>query len=111
MPKGARGGISSYDMGAADARPKRTFRPRAAKPTPPARGLGRSLDELRSHMGLSVPQLASRLGWTPGLLAALIAGKITPSKGQHADLAKLARDYRKEKEDEENGVQHSADRE
>lgn len=63
--------------------------------------LGASLDALRCDMGLSIPQLAARLGWTPGLLAALIAGKLTPSKGQHADLAKLARDYRKEKEAEE----------
>lgn len=73
--------------------------------------LGQSLDLLRSHMDLSIHQLAAKLGWTPGLLAALIAGKITPSKGQHADLAKLARDYRKEKEEEEDGIQHSADRE
>lgn len=75
------------------------------RPRQPARsGLGRSLDELRVHMGLSIPQLAAKLGWTPGLLAALIAGKITPSKGQHADLAKLARDYRKEREGEEDGA-------
>lgn len=62
--------------------------------------LGASADAMRCALGLTVRQMASGLGWTVGLVEAFLAGKLTPSEGQNADLARWAKECRKKMQDE-----------
>lgn len=93
-----RGGMKSMQM--LDSKPGR-LDPRKRLSAQQVRiSLGASADAMRRALGLTVRQIATGLGWTVGLVESFLAGKMTPSEGQHADLARWAKECRKKMEAE-----------
>jgi DNA-binding transcriptional regulator YiaG len=74
-------------------------RPRSVSAAAHGRRLfGQTLKRLRESLKVSVGGLARKLGWLPGDVEEIESGRMSPSAGQKADLAKWHAELKKGQE-------------